>query len=51
MEEYIKLLEEQNKILKDLNDVNNRLMDTLRSKSLIQEQIIVLLKQRLKLCI
>jgi len=50
MEEYIKVLEEQNQILKDLNDVNNKLIDTLKSKSLIQEQMIVLLKQRIELC-
>ena len=50
MKEYIKVLEEQNKILKELNEVNNRLIDTLKEKSLIQEQIILLYKQKEELC-
>lgn len=49
MEEYIKQLEEQNKILKDLNDVNNRLIDTYKERGIIQEQIILLYIQKEKM--
>lgn len=48
MEEYIKSLEEQNKILKDLNDVNNRLIDSHKDISIVKDQIILLLKQKLE---
>jgi uncharacterized coiled-coil protein SlyX len=48
MEEYIKSLEEQNKILKELNDVNNRLIDSHREITRIKDQIILLLKEKLK---
>lgn len=48
MEDYIKSLEEQNKILKDLNDVNNRLIDSHKEISIIKDQIILLLKQKLE---
>lgn len=48
MEDYIKSLEEQNQILKDLNDVNNRLIDSHKEISIVKDQIILLLKEKLK---
>jgi len=48
MKERIKLLEKQNQILKDLNDVNNKLIEVLKSKSSAQEQMIALLKYNKK---
>ena len=47
MEDYIKSLEEQNQILKDLNDVNNRLIDSHKEISIVKDQIILLLKEKL----
>jgi hypothetical protein len=48
MEEYTKSLEEQNQILKDLNDVNNRLISSYQERILLQEQIILLYKQKIE---
>jgi hypothetical protein len=48
MEEYTKSLEEQNQILKDLNDVNNRLISSYKERILLQEQIILLYKQKIE---
>lgn len=48
MEEYTKSLEKQNQILKDLNDVNNRLISSYQERILLQEQIILLYKQKIE---
>jgi hypothetical protein len=42
MKEYIKVLEEQNKVLKELNEVNNKIINGYKKQLLIQEQIILL---------
>lgn len=48
MEAYTQSLEEQNQILKDLNDVNNRLISSYQERILLQEQIILLYKQKIE---
>ncbi len=49
MKKELILLKEQNQILKDLNDINNKLIDTLKQRSIVQEQMIVLLKQKIEM--
>lgn len=48
MEEYLKALEEQNQILKDLNDVNNKLVSSYQDQILIQQQLLLKYKEKLQ---
>ncbi len=48
MEEYTKSLEEQNQILKDLNDVNNKLVSSYQDQILIQQQLLLIYKEKLQ---
>jgi len=40
MEDYIKTLEEQNKLLKEINEINNRLIEAYKDRIEVQQMII-----------